>query len=544
MGVRTQDEAVGVMQTRADERVTGTLPEMLAMFLRAGSQPLTAVQQGLIDAGGKTMKLDALMAWLKDAGAAFSEAQVALLRSHGWPVPAETAVASSAAAPIMVTMAKPGTDAVPVPATDPKQPLTIQVMPGQTAEQVRAQVDDAVAANAVAIDKAAADAAKGPVIGTALYSQQDKYGTLLARSSLGGFVAAAATLAQLSGPEAELSAELKLMQGAGRIELPLDLVFPPEAHQRSHRAEVLRRARADVSSELPSGAGMNPGGIAEGVYVPPVFPSSLMARLCRMVRVPNGQVNHTVMTTSGTADLRKPGETQDATAAVWAVKTADPKALRGRLVYRLQDAAKLARIEGILQTNLISVLGDKLDKEGVQGDATANVQTFTSNGFFNAIGAAQTTTFANPLGTPGTMTEAQILAFYLELLNAGVDGRYAEQQSDVQATVTPALYRALLGLPVASLRRTVLSQYKMDGAGLMGSAYIGEDALAVDQTVGILTRARGLMDAAICSVWPVITIIRDQTTAAAEGEVILTANMLVDLNLVRAENFELLKVGA
>ena len=51
------------------------------------------------------------------------------------------------------------------------------------------------------------------------------------------------------------------------------------------------------------------------------------------------------------------------------------------------------------------------------------------------------------------------------------------------------------------------------------------------------------MSAAICSIWPTITLIRDQNTLAGEGEIVLTANMLADLNGVRAENYELFEIA-
>ena len=142
---------------------------------------------------------------------------------------------------------------------------------------------------------------------------------------------------------------------------------------------------------------------------------------------------------------------------MWAVKTADPKALRGRVIYRLQDAAKLPMIDSILRMNLINVLEYQLDKEGIQGDSTANAQTFTSNGFFNFIPAAQTTELADNVATPGTMTNAQIKTFYQALLGAGVDGRYAETQSDVSLFLTPALYRATLGLALTRFEGDGLS---------------------------------------------------------------------------------------
>lgn len=527
------------IETRANApgTVSGTVAEMLGMFLRASAQPLTDTQQAIVKVAG-TQDLTGLMAFLTQGGAGLTDAQVALLRSHGWPVPAEAAQSSP-----QIVMPAPASQ-VQIPGQ--LQPIVIQMPAAVGAETLRAATDKA-ATDKLAADKLAADTAAGltPVIGTQLFTQEDKYGTLLARSSLGSFVAVAATMGSLEGAERELSQELKLTQGAGEVRVPLDLIFPPGEHLTALRSEMALRGlvRADVASPLPTAAGQNPGGIAQGVYVPPVFPSSLMARLCQMVRVPNGQVNHTVMTQSGTADLRKPGEKKDATAAVWSVKTADPKALRGRLIYRLQDSAKLPMIEGILQQNLINVLQYQLDKEGVRGDLTNDVQTFTTNGFFNWIQAAQTTEFADNLATPGTMTAAQILTFYQALLEAGVDGRYAENASDVKVYFSPALYRASLGLALSALRETVYSQYTKSGGTIMGSAFIQEIALASGQTVGILTRARGLMSAAICSIWPTITLIRDQSTLAGEGEVVLTANMMADLNGIREENYELLTIA-
>ena len=88
---------------------------------------MSDTQQALVSVGGATQDLPAIMAFLDKGGAALTDAQVALLRSHGWPVPA----AEADGKPHMMTMQRPANDggtvrSEPSPAV---QPIVIQMLP-------------------------------------------------------------------------------------------------------------------------------------------------------------------------------------------------------------------------------------------------------------------------------------------------------------------------------------------------------------------------------------------------------------------------------
>ena len=401
----------------------------------------------------------------------------------------------------------------------------------------------AAGAGAAGAGAAGAGAGQGPVVGAGLTLGGDTQPALIARCAVGAYFGSVVRGVALEGAEAELQSELGLSGGAGnQLEMPMNMVFPGVTGLQARGALVSGvRARADAVSPAPQGAGEVQ--TLDGVYVPTVFPSSIAARLCMMYRVGIGEVVHTTVTTALTADVVPVSTKRDATPIVWGVKVAEPIRIAGRFTYRMQDAARLAQVEERLRMNLIEVLQNILDQRIVQGGGTGG-ETLTSNGFYKTLAAAQTTTFGNSLATPGTLTEAHRRTLYLDLITAGIDGLYAETQADVDTTLTPAFYRALLGIAHPDTDLMLADQYTASGAKLRGSQHCGTGALAVDTTVGIMCKSRGKMGAAVCSVWPTITLIRDQTTKSAEGEVAVTANMLVDLSINRPDNFRLLKIAA
>ena len=234
---------------------------------------------------------------------------------------------------------------------------------------------------------------------------------LRAKSTVTAFVEAALKGRLMAGPEAELMAACGVSEG-----VPLEIFEPNPREQREQRA--------DNSTAAPGTVGVNLQPIR-----PAIFAASIAPRLgIEMPRVASGTYAEARIDTSLTAGAKAKGGAAESSAATFAVSTATPKRVSGRLGIRVEDIASVgqANFEAALRNNLQLVMSDELDKQAINGDGEAP----NLSGMFTALTDAS---------APGAA--AAKFDDFLASFAAGIDGLWASTMKDVAIVAGAATYQ-------------------------------------------------------------------------------------------------------
>lgn len=223
------------------------------------------------------------------------------------------------------------------------------------------------------------------------------------------FVEAAIKGRLVNGAEAEYMAA-EAVDG-----IPLSM-FDPDPRET-------REVRADANTAAPGTVGVNLQPIR-----PAIFAASIAPRLgIDMPRVASGTYAEARIDTSLTAGAKAKDGAAESTAATFAVSSATPKRVSGRLGIRIEDIAGVgaSNFEAALRANLQLVMSDELDKQAITGDASgANL-----SGLFKALTDAT---------DPNTVAKFDD---FLGTFAGGVDGLWASTLKDVAIVCGPATYQ-------------------------------------------------------------------------------------------------------
>ena len=244
-----------------------------------------------------------------------------------------------------------------------------------------------------------------------LDSEQRERLELRAKSTVTAFVEAAMKGRLVAGPEAELMAACGVSEG-----VPLELF---EAAPREQREE-----RTDANTAAPGTVGVNLQPIR-----PAIFAASIAPRLgIDMPRVQSGTYAEARIDTSLTAAAKAAGGAAEASAATFAVSTATPKRISGRLGIRIEDIAGVgaSNFESALRANLQLVMSAELDDQAINGDGEAP----NLSGMFTALTDAS---------APGAA--AAKFDDFLASFAAGIDGLWSSTMKDVAIVAGAATYQ-------------------------------------------------------------------------------------------------------
>ena len=331
---------------------------------------------------------------------------------------------------------------------------------------------------------------------------------LRAKIRMAGYIAAAVEQRSAVGAEAEYNAAV----GIAGNRFPLELLAPPA--RTEHRATTdtdttttprrwLDRLFADASAMK---VGITMESVAAGVASFPV-------------------------TTAGASAAQRQRSTDAAADAAWTVGVTEMKPKRNavRLVFSIEDAARIPGLESALTRDLRMALVEGVDRAIFLGDATASGTDADITGLTTASNVTQQTiTQANKILGPGT------LAAFTGL----VDGIHAGGLADLRIVTAIGAYRLWENTIInASADNMTLAAF-LRKAGLTWSARgeIETDTANMDWGA-FVGRARGLDGAGVAAVWEAGELIRDPYSGAAKGEVALTLCYLWDFALPRASNF-------
>ena len=325
------------------------------------------------------------------------------------------------------------------------------------------------------------------------------------------YVSAAIEQRSAEGAEHEYNAAL----GIAGNRFPLELLATPE--QRAARVET--RATTDVGTMTTPRR-----------WLDRLFAGTAAARLgISMESVPTGSASFPV-TTAGASAAQRARSTDAATDAVWTIGVSEMKPKRNavRLLFSIEDAARIPGLESALTRDLSMALVEGVDRAIFLGDATATGTDSDITGLLTAGITESLVTQSNKILGPGT------LAAFTGLID-GVHAMTLENLNVVTAVGAWRLWEDTI-VNARADNQTLAAFLRM--AGLTWAAR-GEIETATDDgdVAAFVGRSMGIDGAGVAAIWEAGELIRDPYSAAAKGEVALTLCYLWDFALPRTSNF-------
>ena len=257
--------------------------------------------------------------------------------------------------------------------------------------------------------------------------------------------------------------------------------------------ELLRGVEDRAVTPAPSDTQANQQPI-----IPYVFPSSVGAFLgVDMPTVPTGEAVFTTLTKK--TDVHSPAEggTAAETTGSFSAAVLSPSRLQASFFYSREDRARFAGMDEALRMNLSDALSDGLDRQIIAGDD----------------GLLEGTNLPN-----NNVTSETTYALYRsQLLMSRIDGRYASVASDIRLVMGAGTYAHA----DAKWRGTntnndvsALDVLMAKSGGVRVSAHVPDVASARQN---VIVR-RGTNKDMVAPIWEGITIIEDEVTKAANGQ--------------------------
>ena len=329
--------------------------------------------------------------------------------------------------------------------------------------------------------------------------------------SLAGYAAAAIEMRAADGAEAEYNAAV----GIAGNRFPLDLLAPVE-----------HRATTDTDTQTMPRR-----------WLDRLFAGTAAERVgCTFEAVPAGVASFPITTAGAGAAQR--GRTEAAADAAWTVGVSELKPTRNavRLVFSIEDAARIPGLESALTRDLRMALVEGVDRAIFLGDDDANENSADITGLQTVAGLAeQEITQANKILGPGT----------LEAFTGLVDGIHANGLGDLRVVASIGAWRLWESTIINSAADNMTLAAFLRAAGLswMARGQIETDT-AADDFGAFVGRGRGIEGAGVAAVWSAGELIRNPYDGAAKGEVSLTLSYLWNFGLPRPANFARVKFAA
>ena len=333
------------------------------------------------------------------------------------------------------------------------------------------------------------------------FQDDDKKGKELAelRSgvSLGKYLSAIAEGRSPEGREAELQKEL----GMGQSMVPHDAI-------QTRQASPVIEKRAVTAAPSDVGAIQHP-------IVPPVYAAGAAAFLgISMPSVGVGESNYTVLSTGATPGTPAKDGEQAESDGVFTPHVLSPRRVQASFIFRREDAAVLAGMEESLRANLSSALTESLDKQVLSG--------LLSTGL---------TVPDNP------SDEADFSDYVSDMIGLRVDGRYATGSDSLKVAVGPETFGHMSTLFLSNSNESAAQYINRITSGLRVSAHV-PDVAAKRQDAIV---ARGSAMNAVLPTWLGVSVVKDEITKAAVGQIVLTVVQLFGFKVLRADGFARLR---
>ena len=270
----------------------------------------------------------------------------------------------------------------------------------------------------------------------------------------------------------------------------------------------------------------------------------------RTPSVPFGHPNFPVMTGGAEGSAEAEDAAVDAEAVTFAQETVEPTRLTARYLMRVEDMARFPGFEDILRSDLRMVMTQLRDRQvlagrvnqalhsgqAADGGAAPNLQgvlaTLRATASTQAKAADPTAATTIAAGaTPAVFTAL------LRMLYEAVDGQYASAVSGARYLLDIEVYKRLGQVfKAAEVEGSFLDYMAMLGVEVRASSFF---PAAMDAANPVAKSRRGVRtargDDAVAPVWEGINLIRDPYTAAAKGQVAITAFALHGFKFIRTD---------
>ena len=320
---------------------------------------------------------------------------------------------------------------------------------------------------------------------------------LTERSNVGDIFSAAVEHRNTSGE----TAELQQHYGINANQIPLEML-------RIDRG-VEQRAAATVPAKI--------GDASQAQVITPVFASGDGAFLSiERPTVPVGDAAYPVLSTVPSVKGPFTDSTEAAqTDATYVANGLSPERLQASYAYRRSDAARFQGLDASLRLALNAGLQEKLDQQAIEGTDGLLTGTNLPNNNVNA-----TSTFE----------------LYLSgLLYANVDGRYARTPADVRMIVGQGTFAHAAGTYKGNNSdESGVERLQEKSGGLRVSAHVPSVASNKQNALVRLGMERG---AATQPVWQGVSIVVDEFSRSAHGEIIVHAILLANFAITRKDQW-------
>ena len=245
-----------------------------------------------------------------------------------------------------------------------------------------------------------------------------------------------------------------------------------------------------------------------------VFPQSVAAFMSiPSPIVPVGDATFPVLTSDPAAGVPAENAAQAETTGSFTADVLTPGRIQAQFFWSREDAARMAGMGDALQEALQGGIADKLDKEILQGTEGLLTGSKLAN---HARGAA-----------------SDYSSYVADLLYGRVDGKYAYDLADIRVVMGAGTFgNAATKLPTNG-EQNALARIRDDSGGVRVSAHV-PDASGNKQNALVRLGTRRDM---VAPVWGAVTLIPDEVTKAANGQIVLTAVMLHAVKILRVGGF-------
>lgn len=332
---------------------------------------------------------------------------------------------------------------------------------------------------------------------------------LQGRVELRAYLQAAMDGSELNGAEAEFNKALGIGSGSGAVQVPWEALLPPGWSPSTEQ----RQDVATVPADAMHTENMQP-------ILQRIFQRTTAAFLgITMPMASIGERRYPVMTGGTTASMQSAGGEVDAAAASYTVTAIEPTRLTARYLFRVEDLAMVAGLEGSLRSDLRDVMGDELDRQLLTGNGTAP----------NLAGVFDDDSGLTAPAEPSTEASVET---YIDTITDQVDGTNAYSPSDVRLLIGTNTLKHAAKKFITGTDTSALEYIRRLSGGYRVSARV--PALAAKKQEGMAVRMNGV---AVAPVWPTLSLIRDVYSGAAKGEVALTAIALYGFKIVRTNGW-------
>ena len=272
--------------------------------------------------------------------------------------------------------------------------------------------------------------------------------------------------------------------------------------------ELLMEKRAVTPAPGDVGQTQNP---IEGY----VFPNSVAAFLGIVSPVvPVGDATFPVLTSDPAAGTPAENGAQTETTGAFAADVLTPRRIQASFFWSREDQNRMAGMSDALRDALAGGIEDKLDSEIMEG----------TNGLLTGTN----------LSNHNVSTVTGFSDYVSDFAYSRVDGRYAASGADVRLVMGSATYAHAGGqYRHANADDVALDRLTAITGGLRVSAHV--PAVASNKQ-NVLIRLGNRRDM-VAPVWGGVTLIPDEITKAANGQIVLTAVLLHAVKIIRAGGF-------